>query len=587
MRANLGRVALALALVAALSGCRSARPFELTAAVAAGAAPAPFLAGCATVDFTPYGEPYPLGGYGGGERREEWPLWLGMGWPGQIALDAHQRWHEDDPEGQHDMLVAAEGAHDPLTARALVLRPEGQPPVALVRIDAIAATAELHALAAAAVADLGYRPETVLLSATHTHSGLGAYMRPRMARLIGMDNFRPEVEARIAEACAEAIRAAHQQAVPAALAVARARDRGPDGVPIVASNRRARRFEKGTIPNEAIDDEVGLLHVTRLEDGATLALVVNYAVHCTVFGTEHHRFSADVAGGIERAFSERLGGAPTLFVNGAEGDVRPRSIEARDGWERCLELGVALADMALPALAGAARHERIRLDAALGEKELGSPRTLIAAGRGRFLDGERGVLGWLTFPLTQAVTLPVNLVLWAAGLTNMRLALTWNAGLGVVVHLDDYADRTRFRFGALRLRAGEQDVALLGIPGEATHDVGLALREEARRRGATQTFVLGLTQDHVGYIASRREYRRGGYEAWVTLFGERTADEVLEAERGLLTALGYDGRRSAEPPETSVSAVHDAGEPSTASSTSGRKSESQPDSDSNSEAEGD
>ena len=92
---------------------------------------------------------------------------------------------------------------------------------------------------------------------------------------------------------------------------------------------------------------------------------------------------------------------------------------------------------------------------------------------------------------------------------------------------------------ALRLRAGPHDLALVTFPGEPTHDVGLVAREAAQSRGATQTFPIGLALDHVGYLASRREYRRGGYEAHTTLFGERAAEGILAAHEELLTALGY------------------------------------------------
>lgn len=531
--------AAALALIVVTAGCRSAEPFALSGAWVAPDEQVPFRAGAATADFTPREGSYPLGGYGGSARREELPLWVGLGWPGQIALWAHQAWHEDDPEGQHDMLVANEGVHDPLTARALVLRPRGQPPVALVRVDAIGMTAEIHEAVAAEVAALGFRSEGVVLSATHTHSGVACFMRSGLARLAAMDNFRPEIEAAIVKACVDAIRRAHADAVPAALRLARAKDRGPDGDTVIASNRRARRLPPGTIPHDAIDDEIGLLQVVRRDDGATVALVVNYAVHPTVFGARNLEFSADLAGGIERGFSDRLDGAPVLFINGAEGDVRPRRITIPHGWERCLEAGGVMADMALPALEGAPLHDRIRLSAAIGWKELGSPRSLVALGRDRFLDGEGGVVGALTFPITQAITLPVNLLLWALGFTNVRISLTWNGGLAAIVHLGPLIERTQARVGSLRLQTGDEDVALIGIPGEATHDLGLALRAEATRRGANRTFLLGLTQDHIGYIASRREYRRGGYEAQSTLFGEETAAEVSEAARALLGALGY------------------------------------------------
>ena len=71
------------------------------------------------------------------------------------------------------------------------------------------------------------------------------------------------------------------------------------------------------------------------------------------------------------------------------------------------------------------------------------------------------------------------------------------------------------------------------------HDVGETLRAKAQERGATRTFVLGLAQDHLMYIASRREYRRGGYESISTLFGETTADQVVDAQRELLEAIGF------------------------------------------------
>ncbi len=156
-------------------------------------------------------------------------------------------------------------------------------------------------------------------------------------------------------------------------------------------------------------------------------------------------------------------------------------------------------------------------------------------GRERFLDA---YLGWASWPM-ELFTLPVNLVLWTGGLTNVRVVLTWNMALGVVGHLGNLTPRTITRVGAVRLRAGPHDVALVTFPGEATHDVGLAARAEAKARGATQSFVVGLALDHIAYLASPREYRRGGYEAHSTLFGEHTATQILESQRDLLDALGW------------------------------------------------
>ena len=526
------RLLLLLALLS-LAGCASAEPFQLSG-LSRGGGRSPFLAGAASVAFTP--EPgYPLGGYGGGGRRDEWPLYFGIGWPGQLALAAHQSWHEDDPEGRADMLHGAEGVHDDLMARALVLRPQAPhaPPVALVKFDGIGTTLELHDLVCALVADLGYEKQTVVLAATHTHSGVGAYMREPMACLAAMDNFRPEVEAALAQACADAIRSAHESARPALLGFGRARDRSAEGAPLIAKNRRARRF-KDEIEYDAIDDEIGLLLVRDAGSRAPIGLLVNYAVHPTLLGSDNLKFSGDVGGAIERAVADRIG-APALFFNGAEGDIGPQSGGLPDKLARCGELGELMADLVAPVVSEIPMHAAIAVTAAIGDKELGSPRTLVALGRERFIDGEAGVTGWLTEPLT----LPLNLVLWTLGFTNIRVVVTWNLGLGVIAQLNTLIGRTTTRVGGLRIQAGDEDVALLGLPGEATHDVGLALRAEAASRGATRSFVLGLTHDHIGYIASRSEYRRGGYEAQSTLFGEGTADAILEADRAVLEALGF------------------------------------------------
>lgn len=525
-----------------LAGCHAPGPWRPTDAVAPVGTLAPFLAGAAAVEFTPEAG-YPLGGYGGGERREDWPFFFGVGWPGQLALAAHQAWHgdDDDPDARHDLLVGATGAHDPLLARALVLRPQGGTPAAIVRIDAIGVTSELHDLLVRGVADLGYRAGTVLLCATHTHSGAGAFMRAPLARVAGTDNFRPEVEARIAGACIEAVRRAHRDARPAALGVGVARDRGPpgpDGVrpTVIARNRRARNFEG--IADDEVDDEITVLRVDDAR-GAVIAAVVVYAVHPTVLGTSNHEFSADLAGGIERAVSRRLGGAPALFLNGAEGDVAPRRPDPDPGdpFARCDALGERMADLVAPVLSSIATSAAIRVAGALGEVELGHAHTIVGAGREALIDG--GPASWLATPLL----LPLDVVLWTLGATNVWLEASWALGIGLGVHLGPYVDRTITRVGALCVDTATDVVALLTVPGEPTHDVGLALEGAARARGVTRPIVVGLAQDHVGYIASEREYRRGGYEALATFFGPGTAAHLAEASGRALDAVGLPATR--------------------------------------------
>lgn len=75
------------------------------------------------------------------------------------------------------------------------------------------------------------------------------------------------------------------------------------------------------------------------------------------------------------------------------------------------------------------------------------------------------------------------------------------------------------------------DVVLMGIPGEMFAALGLEIR---RRSPFRNTFVLGLANDEIGYIADRRGYEDGGYQTW---FCGHSQLEPGEGERMVEAAL--------------------------------------------------
>jgi hypothetical protein len=515
------RLTLALTLLL-LAGCASPETFELASRSSAGGS---FRAGAASVEFTP-DKGYPLAGYGGGERRVSFPLWWGLGWPGRLALD-WKRWKHRTGEPSA-MLVPAAGAHDALRAKALVLAPETGPPFAFVRLDAIESSARLHEKVSALVADLGFKPETIVLSATHTHSGVGGFLDNPLAELVAMDVFREETETRIAKAAAEAVRTAHANARPAALGFATARDEDEKGHPRIARNRRAGRVNGD---EEEVDREVQFLVVRGL-DGTPIATLCNYAVHPTILGTANRYYSSDLVGPAEEAIAGAAGGGEALFVNAAEGDIGPRV--GAGGIRQCRREGEAFAAVCSGAFGSVALSPVVKLDGALGSREMGDPYIELTPGdRESFHRGDEGAGRWITFPLT----LPVNLLAWIAGFTNVRVAVTWNLSVGAVVDLSSYGDSSRFRGGGVRIRAGSEDVLLLAVPAEATHTVGLELKKRARARGARRVLVFGLSDDAMSYVATEKEYFEGGYEATMTLFGPRTEEKLYDLEEGILDAL--------------------------------------------------
>src|SRR5204862_4509679 len=95
-------------------------------------------------------------------------------------------------------------------------------------------------------------------------------------------------------------------------------DHAPDGRPALAENRA-----QDATPDR-IDPEVLGIRLDARRGSKRIALLLAYGVHPTRFKPKEVRFSQDVTGAIERS-AAIADGATVVFVNGAVGDVKPRS----------------------------------------------------------------------------------------------------------------------------------------------------------------------------------------------------------------------------------------------------------------------
>jgi hypothetical protein len=269
--------------------------------------------------------------------------------------------------------------------------------------------------------------------------------------------------------------------------------RGQVDVAGVTRNRRA--GTSALVGEGDVDPAVRALRVDDAASGEPLAVVVNFAIHGTCLGEESLAFSADVPGAIRRALATSLG-CPVLFTNAAEGDVAPRP-----GGEDGLEVVPA---KVAPPVAALVRAIETRPDASLATAEAWRDLGRVILHPGLLADqGEQGV-------------------------TRALARLVRRAPAGAL----DPLVTSRFRFAGLRLG----DLVLLGVPGEPITAVGQRLHEEARAAGL-DAWVLGLTNGHMGYVTTAEEYDQGGYEAWLTLYGRETADDVVDAFREVLGRL--------------------------------------------------
>jgi neutral ceramidase len=245
----------------------------------------------------------PLAGYGSLSRRLLFPDVLGR-YP-------HAFWFRP-----------SEGELDPLAARALVLA-RGDTRVAWITLDVVAVDRAFTRDIERRLAGPAGAP-TIIVSASHTHSGPGAFVDSEVFGALAVDRLDGAVRAALLDTVVDTVRRADAARAPARVAV--------------AELAAPADFTQGRLALP-VDPTVGVLKVTRA-GGEPVAALWNYAIHGTMLGARNHKLSADVMGVASREI-ERALGVPALFVNGAVGDVSP----SRHGEAAAAEIGRALAGL--------------------------------------------------------------------------------------------------------------------------------------------------------------------------------------------------------------------------------------------------
>jgi hypothetical protein len=220
--------------------------------------------------------------------------------------------------GYESRRQPATGTLDPLYARVLVLEAGTAPRrLALVTLDLGRSfgPGSLARLRESAQKTSGIA--VLLVAASHTHS----------APVI-RDEYRdmpPAWERAALDQIGSAIAQATQGLQPARLGVG-------TGSVLIGHNRlrvnadgSVSWFERNPTrtPTAPVDPTVTVLRLDKA-DGTPLAVLVNYACHPVVFGSDNLRYSADFPGVMNRVVEQQVGGGVmSFFLQGAPGDINP------------------------------------------------------------------------------------------------------------------------------------------------------------------------------------------------------------------------------------------------------------------------
>ena len=240
--------------------------------------------------------------------------------------------------------------------------------------------------------------------------------------------------------------------------------------------------------NLPTDPEVGVLKVVE-ESGAPVALLWNYAIHGTALGPHNRLLSGDVMGAVSETL-ERTFGVPALYTNGAEGDVSP----SQKGWEGVRAIAGALAREVQAVWARTPLERSSPLYVVSQRFDLPPPRLSV-----------RNCLGHLV----------------PAG---VRLGLSW-AMPGSTEMVGVAVGRS----------------AWVTVPGELQTRLGQAVKASGRQL-FPRAFVVGLSNDYLGYFLAPEEFEKGRYISCATLYGKEggalVVDRAEEIFRKLRTAPG-------------------------------------------------
>ncbi len=417
-------------------------------------------------------------------------------------------------------------AHDPLNARALVLD-DGKTQVVWVVIDNLGVpkkvVAEAKELAAKAT---GIPVEHMLVSGTHTHSGVNPADEPSAA-----DAKAVAYRQVMLEGISQAIIRAHASLRPAAVGAAarplthevfnRRWYLKPGKMPPNPFGEYDQvKMNPGTSP-EVLDRPAGPtdpdISVLSVVDAKRkpLALFANYSLHY-VGGTPAGQVSADYYGEFARLMPSRLGageGFVAAMSNGTSGDInnvpflvgRP----PRAPFEQIRIVAGEAADVAWQAVRDIPKHQN------------------------------NVVLGVRQRLVTLKYRKPTKeQLLYAQAI----LAIKDKEAIARLPRLaQDYAARTLSAANRPEetvdvilqtIRVG--DVVLCAVPFETFAETGLELKQKSP---FGRTIVIGIANGKHGYLPTPRHHELGGYETWLgTNQVQKDASEIVV--RNLVEMMG-------------------------------------------------
>ena len=227
-----------------------------------------------------------------------------------------------------------------------------------------------------------------------------------------------------------------------------------------------------------VDPQMTVLRIDKA-DGAPYAVLVNYTAHGTFVDDTEMMLSSEWAGSMQRTVEDMIGhGVVCLYTNGAEGDQSPTGGAGGSNYEKAWNYGRKVGIAAS------------RLAEAIETADLSCCAIQSA---------------WVTLPPRRPSPDFQKI-----------------AGQEYKVSQEELEQMVQVLFPekapiyALRVN----EFLMMTFPGEPICEIGLAVKASLRKAGIANPCVASLTTDHIGYILTKDEYNKSGYEATASFYGD-------------------------------------------------------------------
>ncbi len=420
------------------------------------------------------------------------------------------------PMSGYYSVRAAEGTHDPLFARALVIEHDGTK-AALVSLDLIHTSFGMTAAARKEIEAVSKLPGShVMLFATHAHTGPvlgepGAYAAATGGDSKLVKDYMTELPKKVAEAVMKADAAKKPAKV----------FRGIGKEENLAFNRRFHMTD-GTVgwnpgklnpkilkPVGPVDASVPVVQfVTADKDAKVIATYVNFSMHADTVGGLH--FSADYMGVLADALAKVHGEqAVTVFGLGCCGDVNHINVSSakpQKGHAEAARIGTRLAGEVLRVLDNSVPVEVGPLVVSSATVDLELPKVTDDE-----LDFAKGILKEV---LAEKKPAPKFL-----DQVQAFKAVDVRERLGKPIP------------GEVQVISLGSELAWVSLPGEIFTDLGLQIKDGSPFK---QTMLNELANGSVGYVPTKLAYSQGNYEVISARVAEGGGEKlVAEAAKQL------------------------------------------------------